>query len=60
MVLAVDQQDADVDHRISGEHAGLHGFLHTLVDGGDVLRRDRAAFELADELEATAGTGRLE
>ena len=55
MVLAVDQRDANVDHRVAGEHAVLERLLAALLDRGDELARDRAAPDLVDEVEALAG-----
>src|SRR5215208_5813080 len=54
VVLAVGQRDAHVDHRVAGAHAGLQRLLDALLDGGDVLGRDRAALDLVDEVEALA------
>ena len=55
MVLAVDELDPDVDHRVAGLDAGAERLLDPLLDGGDVLGRDRAALDLVDEVEALLG-----
>ena len=55
MVLAVDERDAHVDHRVAGLDAGLQRLLDALLDGRDELGRDRAALDLVDEVEALAG-----
>ena len=60
MVRAVGERHADVHHGIAGEHTGCHGFLHTMVHGGDVLVRDTTAGDLVDELVTPAGAGGLE
>src|SRR3712207_6868120 len=41
----------DVDHRVAGEHAELHGLLGALVDRGDVLARDATTGDVVDELD---------
>ncbi len=55
MVLAVDERHAHVDHRVAGLDAVVERLLDPLLDGGDVLRGDRATLDLVDELEALAG-----
>src|SRR3954469_2834581 len=57
---AVDQRGAEVNQRVARQHAVVHRLLDALVDGRDVLSRDRAARDLIDELVAAAGAGRLE
>src|SRR6185503_4090090 len=57
---SVEQRDLDVDHGIPGVDAGLERLLDPLVDGLDVLARDRAADDLVDELVARALLGRLD
>ena len=59
MVLAVDERDAHVDHRVAGLDAVRERLLAALLDRGDELGRDRAALDLVDEVEALAGS-RLE
>src|SRR5258708_5693072 len=54
VVRAVDQGDLDVDHREPGEDAVVHGVDDALLRRRDVLTRDGAADDLADELEALA------
>ena len=56
MVGAVVQRDLDVDHRIAGEHAGLHRALDTGIDRGDILLGNRCRRRRGvDELVALAG-----
>src|SRR3954470_912958 len=55
VVLAVDEGHADVDHRVAGAHAGLHGLLAALLDGRDELGGHGAALDLRHEVEALAG-----
>ena len=55
VVLAVDERDLDVDHRVAGLDAGPERLLDALGDGGDELARHGAALDLRDELEALAG-----
>ena len=45
---------------IAGQHAALHGLADALLDGRDVLLRDRAADDLVVELEALARRLRLD
>ena len=52
MVAAVEHSDLDIDHRVTGEHAFLHGLLHALVDRGNEAAGDSAALDLIDELVA--------
>ena len=52
MIAAVEHGDFDVDHRVTGEHAFLHGLLHALVDRGNEATGDSAALDLVDELVA--------
>src|SRR5688572_19214206 len=59
VVRAVDELDADVDYRIAGQDAGLHGLLDAEVDGGNVLARDLAADDLVEEFVALARPGGL-
>ena len=55
MIRALVDGNLDVNHRVAGEHAVLHGLLDALVDGGDEAARDVAADDLIDELVARAG-----
>ena len=55
VVLAVDERDAHVDHRVAGLDAVLERLLDALLDRRDELGRDRAALDLVDEVEALAG-----
>jgi hypothetical protein len=59
VVLAVDERRAQVDHRVAGADAVVQRLLDALLHRRDELRRDRAALDLRDELEALAGS-RLE
>src|SRR5688572_6392135 len=52
VVLAVEELDLDVDHRVSGTDAVLHRSTDALLDRGDPLVRDRATEDRIDELEA--------
>ena len=52
MIAAVEHGDLDVDHRVTSEHAFLHGLLHALVDRGNEAAGDSAALDLVDELVA--------
>ena len=52
MVRAVEQRDLDVDQRVAGEHAELHGLLAAGVHRRDVLARDAATGDVVDELVA--------
>ena len=52
MVAAVEHGDPNVDHRVTSEHAFLHGLLHALVDRGNKATGDSAALDLVDELVA--------
>ncbi len=54
MVLAVDERDAEVDHRVARKHAALGGLLDALLDRRAVVLRDRAAEDLVHELETAA------
>ena len=60
VVGPVGEGGADVDHRVAGQHAGLHGVLDAGVDRGDVLLRNHAAGDLVDELVAAPRAGGLE
>ena len=55
VIRALVDGDLDVDHRVAGEHAVLHGLLDALVDGGDEAARNVAADDLIDELVTRAG-----
>src|SRR3954466_1190233 len=57
VVGAVLEADLDVDHRVAGEHAELHGLLRTVVDRRDVLARDATTGDVVHELVARAGPG---
>src|SRR6185312_12295778 len=57
VVLAVHERDADVHHRVAGLDAGLQRLLDALLDRRDELRRDRAALDSVDEVEALPGGG---
>ena len=57
VVGAVLEGELDVDHRVAGEHAELHGALAALVDRGDVLARDAATADVVHELVAGALAG---
>ena len=52
MVGAVEQRHLDVDQRVAGQHAELHGLLAAGVDRRDVLPRDAATGDLVLELVA--------
>ena len=56
VVAAVVQADLEVHHRASGKEAASRGFLNALVDGGDVVARNRSAHD--GVLEHIAGTAR--
>ena len=60
MILAVEQPDAEVDHRISREITAAPRILNALLNGGDVLARNRAAENLVDEFEVGAARQRLD
>ena len=51
MVRTLDQGDRDVDHGVAGDHAPLGRLDDSLLDGRDILPRNRAADDLVDELE---------
>src|SRR5262249_10369664 len=55
VVFAVHQRDAQIDHRIARLDAVLERLLDALFHGRDVLRGNRAALDLVDELKALAG-----
>ena len=57
VVRAVPQGDLAVHDRITGQNAGLHRTLDTLIDRRDILLRDRAANNAVDELVTLAGVG---
>jgi hypothetical protein len=57
VVGAVDERHLDVDHRVAGEDAVLHGLLDAGVDRGDVLLGDAATGDLVDELVAPPPSG---
>src|SRR6478735_6385257 len=57
VVLAVLEGDLDVDHRVAGDDAELHGLLATGVDLRDVLARDAATGDGVDELVAATTVG---
>ncbi len=50
MRRAVEQDRLDAHHRVSGEHADVHGVLEALIRRGDVLARDPATRDLVLEL----------
>src|SRR4029453_17520282 len=54
VVRAVDELDAHVDDRESGQNPRFHRLLDAEVDRRDVLLRDRAADDAVDELVALA------
>ncbi len=54
MVLAVVDDDAQVRERVARDRAFEQHLTHAFLDGRDVLRRNRAADDLAHELEARA------
>ena len=58
MVGAVKQRGLDVNHRIAGENAGLHGVFDTRVDRGNVLARDAATGDLVLKHVLFLGVGR--
>ena len=60
MIAAVVERRLDIDHRIAGENAALHGFLHALIDRLDVFLRHRAPDDLVNELVAFARFIRIE
>ena len=60
VVRPVEQRHLDVDDRVPGVDPGLELLADALVDGLDVLARDRPADDLVDELVARALLGRLE
>jgi hypothetical protein len=45
VVLTVVDRCANVDDRVAGEDAAVESFLDALVDGREVLLRDRAALD---------------
>src|SRR5262245_5034047 len=53
VVSAVAERDLDVDHRIAGENAELHGLLAARVNRRDVLLGDSPTGDLVHELVAT-------
>ena len=59
MVLAEMEDDAHVLDGVAGEHAFGEGLAHALLDGRDVLVRDRAADDGVHELEPRAALARL-
>src|SRR5690606_29776619 len=54
VVAAVDQSDADIDHREAAQRAFLQRVLHALLDGRDILPGNRAAVDFLVELKAFA------
>ena len=60
MVLAVQQADLEVDHRVAGEVAAPAGLLDALLDRRPVVVRDGAAEDLVGELEVLAARQRLD
>ena len=50
MIRTVIQLSLKADYRITGQHAGLHRFLDTLVNSGNVLFRYSTADDGVDEL----------
>ena len=58
VVGAVVQGDLDVDQRVAGEDAELHGLLGARVDRRDVLPRDAATGDLVHELVAAVAARR--
>src|SRR5690606_24854708 len=60
VVRTVVQSDLDVDHRIAGDHAVLHGFPDALVDRGNVFLRHDTADDAVDDLVARPGLLRLD
>ena len=46
MVRTILKRDGDVDHRVAGENAVLHGLLRACIHRGDVLARDATAGDL--------------
>ena len=54
MILAIDDGDLDVDDRILGQHALLHGVLDAALDGGQVGTRDGRAAQLVLKDEPAA------
>src|SRR5205085_8789298 len=60
VILAIDQPDAEIDDRISGEVPAEPGVLNPFLDGGDVLARNRPAEDLVDKFEVGAARQRLD
>ena len=60
MVRAVEDRDAEVDHRKAGEIAAHARFLNALFHRRNELARDRAAEDVVDELEVRAARQRLD
>ena len=60
VLLAVDERDPHVDHRVAVHAAAGHRLLDALGHGRDVAAADGAADDLVDELEALAALERLD
>ena len=60
MVLAVVEDDPEVDHRIAREEALPADLLDALLDGRDEVARDRAAVDVVHELEVLPAGQRLD
>src|SRR6266849_6877781 len=59
VVAAVVERRLDVAHRIAGQNAAFHGFLHALVDRLDVYLRHRDAYDFVDEFVSLARLVRI-
>ena len=57
VVGAVEEPHAHALHRVAGDGAVLHRLAHALLDRRDEARRDDAALDLVDELEASPPLG---
>src|SRR5579862_2636511 len=55
VIAAVEERRFYIDHRIAGENAAFHGFLHTLIDRLDVLLGHGTTYDVVDELVAFTG-----
>src|SRR4030081_3104239 len=60
VVAAVVERRLDGDHRIAGQNAAFHGFVHALVDRLDEFLWHRAADDIVDEFVALARLVRIE
>ena len=54
VIGAVEQGGLQVDHRVAGQHAVLHGLPQALLNGGEEVLGHRAAEDLLAELQLLA------